>query len=543
MNRNHTGSPAADAALDQLSREPVPADVERRLEARLQEFCRQLEPQSVPPTPRHSLRRRFARASVAAGLVAAVLVAVFVAFGHQDAWGQVAKAMRSKPWVRWTFQVPNGVPVPEGFQAPEGWFSAENKVFAGKANQSIHYVDLAAQETYDYLPRTNTLHRSLPSDVDNVEAGHYETLLRLVSEWDRALAVPESPIRILGRTHRDVWEGNRRWTEYTVDCRDTRRTRENYRVTFRVDPETKLPVEMRSTEQFSPNDPTVERVYAIDYPEAGPADVYALGVPRDAQVIDRRHARTKDGKEIQDLLDAYVKARGKPLERYKVTALGELPPKGFSDVFRAFRENTAGEEVQLEEVDFEQLSEFRKQLWSGKLSLPKDTDPAVWWRRQIEGMKFKPMEGGGELLPDRVGYPRELLTLGPSPIDNPDCRVTLDRKPVSGPPDTVLLRIRIETTAGFNDCFFWIAPQRDYLVLRHEIHFSRDHAAWNNATQIIDKVQQSPSGRWYAAAVRLGRIERHGDDLPAKLVAATPTTARAMGPVTTTSYRYFVDFK
>jgi hypothetical protein len=198
--------------------------------------------------------------------------------------------------------------------------------------------------------------------------------------------------------------------------------------------------------------------------------------------------------------------------------------------------------MQVEEIDFEQLMGFRKKLWSGQIARPKDADRTVWWRQQVEGMKFKPMpQRGGELLPHRIGYPPQLLTIGASPVDNPDCRVTLDRKPVSGPPDTVLLWIRTETTLGFNDCFYWIAPERDYVVLRHEIHFSRDHTAWNNSTQIIDKVEQSPGGRWYAAAVRFGRIERHGEDLPAKPVAAIAKPE--MGPVTTSSYRYFVEFK
>jgi hypothetical protein len=479
---------------------------------------------------------------VAAGLAAAVLAALFVAFGNQDAWGQVAKAMRAKPWVRWTFRVPKHMPVPEGFQAPEGWFSAEKKVFAGRADQSVHYVDLAARETYDYMPRTKTLYRAFPSDIDNVEAGHFETLLRLVSEWDRALKAPDSPIRIVARTRRDVPDGGRLWTEYTFACRDTRRTLEDYQVTFRVDPETQLAVEMRSTEKYFSDDPAVERTYAIDYPETGPADIYALGVPRDAKVVDRRRARTKDGKEIKDFLEAYVKARSKPLEPFTATVLSSAPGKAFNDVLWAFRGKGAGEKVQVEEVDFEQLTAFRRKLWSRKLTLPKGANPAAWWRRQIEGMKFKLRQGGGELLPHRIGYPRELLTLGASPIDNPDCRVSLDRKPVSGPPNTVLLRIRIETTIGFNDCFFWIAPKRDYLVLRHEIHFSPDHAAWNNSTQIIDEVKKSPGGRWYAAAVRFGRIERHGDDLPTMAVAAT-AAGKKMGPVTTTTYRYFVDFK
>lgn len=115
---------------------------------------------------------------------------------------QVTKALRAKPWVRWTFQIPKEVPVPEGFQAPECWLSAEKKVFAGRANQSAHYIDLAVQESYDYMPQTKTVHRSLTSDIETVEVGHFETLLRLVSEGDSVLKLPESPVQIVGRTPR-----------------------------------------------------------------------------------------------------------------------------------------------------------------------------------------------------------------------------------------------------------------------------------------------------------------------------------------------------
>jgi hypothetical protein len=300
---------------------------------------------------------------------------------------------------------------------------------------------------------------------------------------------------------------------------------------------------MRSTEKYSSDDPAGQRIYAIDYPEAGPSDVYALGVPRDAKVVDRRRARVETSKEIKAFLEAYVQARKKPLEPLAMTVLKSGPRNDSSDIYSAFRAKSDGEEIQVEEIDVEQLMAFHRKVRSGKISRPKDADPAGWWRKQIEGMKFKPRPGGGEMLPHRIGYPPELLTLGASPVDNPDCRVTLDRKPVAGPPGTVLLHIRTETTLGFNDCFFWIAPKRDYLVLRYEIHFSRDHAAWNNSTQIIDKVERSPGGRWYAVAVRSGRIERHGDDLPAKTIAPSAKAGREMGPVTTSSYRYFVEFK
>ncbi len=550
MNQGNGKSPTVDAICEQFSRVAVPADVERRLDARLQEFCRQpqFQTERVVPPPQRAFHRRFARVSVAAGLAVTVAVALFLAFGNQDAWAQVAKTMRSKPWVRWTFRVPKDIQLPEHFQVPEGWFSAERKVLAQRANQSARYVDLAGQESYDYFSQTKTVTRSLTSDIDNVEAGHFETLLRLVSEGDRALQLPESPIQIVGRTRRDVSDRDVtgrdcRWIEYTFACRDPRRAPHDYQMTFRVDPKTQLPVEMRSTEKFSSNDPAVERIFALDYPEAGPSDIYALGAPPDAQVVDRRRAKVETPAEIKEFLAAYVEARRKPLEPFTTTVLMSVPRMDFSDIFGAFRGNDDGQESRVEEVDIEELMEFRKKVRAGEVSRPADADRLVWWKEQIQGMTFKPMPRGDELLPHRIGYPAELLTLGASPVDNPDCHFTLDRQPILGPPGTVLLKIRIETTVGFNDCFFWIAPERDYLVLRSEIHFSRDHAAWNNSTQIIDKVEQSPGGRWYATAVRSGRIEKHGDDLSADLVAPIGETGMETGPVTTSVYRYVVDFE
>jgi hypothetical protein len=545
MNHENGKSPTVDAVLERFSRVAVPADVERRLEARLHEFCRQTQPQveRVLP-PQRRLQRRFVPMSLASVAAALAAAALFAVFGNQDAWAQVAKAMRSKPWVRWTLQMPKGMPVPEGLQAPEGWFSSEKKVFARRAmNQAAQYIDLAGQETYDYMPQTKTLNRSLTSDIDNVEVGHFETLLRLLSEEDSTLKLPDSPIQILGRTHRDVPDGDRRWTEYTFGCRDSRRTVRDYEVTFRVDPKTQLPVEMRSTEKFDANDPADVRIYVMDYPGTGPSDIYALGVPRDSTVVDRRRARTETPRGIKDFLAAYVAARKKPLEPYVLIGLKSDPRTNFADIHTAFRGNADGKEMRVEEVDPDQLLELRRLVWSGQIAGPVDVDRMVWWKQQIERKKFNPMPRGEEILPDRIGYPAELLTFGASPVDNPDCRVTLDRKPTLGPSETVLLRIRTETTIGFNDCFFWIAPERDYLVLRHEIHFSRDHAPWNNSTQIVDKVEQSPGGRWYATVVRTGRIEKHGDDLSAEQVALVGETGMEMGPVTTSLYRCLVDFK
>src|SRR5258708_17407245 len=148
---------------------------------------------------------------------------------------------------------------------------------------------------------------------------------------------------------------------------------------------------MRSTEKFSANDPADERIYAIDYPETGPSDIYALGVPRDAMVVDRRRAKVKTPKEIKEFLAMYVKARLRPLEPFTMTALVSDPRTDFSDIRTAFRANGGGDEMQVEEVDVEHLMEFHKKFWAGQISRPVDADRMVWWRQQLEGMKFNPI--------------------------------------------------------------------------------------------------------------------------------------------------------
>ena len=144
------------------------------------------------------------------------------------------------------------------------------------------------------------------------------------------LKLPESPVQIVGELRRDVADEGHRWTEYTFACRDfLLRTPQDYEVTFRVDRTTQLPVEMRSTEKFASNDPTDERIYAIDYPETGPSDIYALGVPRDAKVVDRRRARIKTSKDIKEFLAVYERARSKPLEPFTMTVLSWIPRRTF----------------------------------------------------------------------------------------------------------------------------------------------------------------------------------------------------------------------
>ncbi len=547
MNQEHDPAFSADALLERLAQLKVPPEVQHRLDERLEAFNRDHQPLAVALRPTWSQRFQgvLPRLSLAACLAGLLLGAGILLFGNPNAWAQVTQSVQAKTWVRWTMQMPKGVALPEGFQTPETWFSVKNRIGASRADHSALFVDFAAKESLVYDAKRKTLDRLGIAVHDRQEFEFFETLLRLMNEGNLELKLPDSPIEVSKRTRLEVIEEARRFIEFSFECRDPRRAPPDYRVTFRVDPQSHLPVLMRTTQKFTPNDPAVERVFAIDYPAAGPTAIYDLGVPRDTIIVERAKTKTEQGEEIQKFLNDYASARAKSLEAHEILVLQAIPEMGGNDFFAALRGKSDGKSVTVEMVDQEQLWKLRAQMRLEKASPPKDADSAQYWKTRLAALNFKPMPRGNELLPDACGHP-DIVPFGVSPIDNPDCQVTLDRNPKSGPEGTVLLKIRVQTKVGFNDRLYWIDPSRDFLVLRMEIHYSANHTPWDNTTQTIDKLQKSPAGRWYATEFRTGKIEKSGDPLPmttVKIDPAKPNTGQEIAPVTTSIFRYFLRFE
>jgi hypothetical protein len=472
---------------------------------------------------------------------------VLVGGGGRDSWAQMEQTLQAQPWVRLTCGRPkrDGVADEPRPDVREAWISTDHKVAAHRSGLGSGLLDLARNVVYYDDSRTKTLNLWRTRE-QVVHLRVVDTLLRLIAGENDGSELTGTPLRIVGRTRSEVQDGNRRWIEFRLVCRTAT---EEFPLIVRVDPETQLPVELRRTGRFSPDQPADEQTIAIDYPKVGPADIYALGVPRDAVIVDQRRSRvTEHGAELQTFLDQYVEARAKPLEPHVLTILTSRPGTDFAELSEAYRGRDDCAGTKLEAVHpRDPLFELSRKVRRGDITPPEAVDRAVWWREQIAGLTFAPtQEFPPGLLPGRVGYPEELLTIGPSPIDNPDVEITLDRSPRSGPTGTVLLKLRVETTLGSNDLYFWIAPEKDYLVLRQDVHYSKNHSAWDNSTRIIDAVAQSPNGRWYATQARYGRIEKHGDDLPANteaVAAGQPADPTKLGPVTTQAYCHLVDFQ
>ena len=81
-----------------------------------------------------------------------------------------------------------------------------------------------------------------------------------------------------------VADAGHRWLDYHLTVAEPG-SGHPVRMLFRVDAVTKLPSLSRIERQHEGKPSTVETQF--DYPDAGPADLYALGVPRAAKRVDR----------------------------------------------------------------------------------------------------------------------------------------------------------------------------------------------------------------------------------------------------------------
>lgn len=519
-----------DAALERWSQEPVPAEVVARLRGSLEQFRERLE--AAPPlstSPVATPARRFGRLvpAIAGGaLAAALLVAALLTFGPRDAWAQVAKNLHAKTWVRWTLQIPPDLPedqIPADVrkQPPVIWLSLQKKVAASRFLESVYYVDLGQQELYRYEPPKETVYRASTSDHDAAFFEQAGTLLRLASQGSPDLKLPETAsLKLLERTQREVHEEGRTWVDFTFRLEDSRRNPPEYLTTIRVDAETRLPARM--IEQLTAGDKPVVRTFVFDYPETGPADVYALGVPRTAKVVD---VRLPGG--AKEIAAAHAKGRLKPMDHYTAIGLMTHPKTGWRDIMTAHRIEFDGSTYRLAWADLMALLEFRQKLWKKEIAIPDDADPAEWWKEAVKKLPFEPTQdlgpsSGHQGFPDHVGY-YWLGDLGLSTTP-----ILVDRRPTNGPPDCVFLKID-----GTPSNSYWFSPEHDYMAMRFEVPVT-DDAEWKLQTTVIDKVAKSPGGRWYALQSRVGRIRHSGED---------PPDEQGTSPIMTSVYRYFIDFE
>ena len=226
----------------------------------------------IPPARRTVLWKRplVLGSGVAAALVAAVLLLVISR--PASTWAEVAQALQGKPWVH------ARTVGPDGKEASEVWFSTKLGVSAVRHGSEIEYHDRNLRIVTKFMRDEGVIYR-LPENPDL--AGQNLEFFGQLLDSKGPRKSPFPGMDLIAQSRHDVVEKGRTWVDLELTLRVVGADRQQ-RIRIRVDPKTKLPHSLVFQSLEGPEGTTL-----FDYPERGPADLYELGAPRTAKIVDR----------------------------------------------------------------------------------------------------------------------------------------------------------------------------------------------------------------------------------------------------------------
>lgn len=465
------------------------------------------------------------------GLAAAALFFAVWTFNRPAiAWAQVAQALQGKAWAH------GKVAGPDGKVLYEEWLSASRDRAAVRGGPETEFHDYLQKVLTKYKVADGVVYR-LPEPPP--QAAGDGSFLRLALDL---LHDPKGPgkfpfpgTELIREDRRGVTDAGKDWVEISLTLRVAGGSRgELVTMLIRVDPASMLPASLTMDAEDGKRYSA-----AIDYPERGPADIYDLGAPRDAKVVERVVAD-----EVGRVMTT-LKAGRHAFDDYCAFVIEKrIKPNNYLPMTMVYRLWRKGENWRIERLRPPSLE------WAP----PAEADSAAWWKAHQGEFTFIPvLIGNGkeywdyyladswqpgmpvpqvgkrestgqtvgpnalmgpaddpiipfwcqELLPEQVGHP----TAGIWEPDS-DREFLVEKKPTDGPPGTILFRGRdvSPTAAGKPDHFrVWLDPDASYVAMRHEMRLSEpkqpDKVAWV-AKRVVESVAKSPKGHWYPTKTR-----------------------------------------
>ena len=259
---------ALRAAVERLRRRPVPeAAAQRALERAARSHLH---------FQRNGRRSRRKPLLGFAAAVAASIASAFWFFRSSDLWADVVKAVQGKPWIHLNCRGANPG------QARELWISTSRAVGGWRSEDQISFFDDRLRIIYRYEPQKKVLYR-LPAPAHELDQGQqFLEIFQGLFRGDAELKTGFSGLVLKEQKRRQTEKDGQKWDQYELVFQTPTRPDDDFRMTFVVDGQTRLPGSM--TMKNAGGD---SAEFTFDYPERGPADIYALGVPKDANLVDR----------------------------------------------------------------------------------------------------------------------------------------------------------------------------------------------------------------------------------------------------------------
>ncbi|MGD0516737.1 MAG: hypothetical protein ABSA26_04310 [Thermoguttaceae bacterium] len=263
-------------SVEDVLREPID---EKDL-ARVLDRARQANHLAISNHSRRS-RKLLAVMAVAAALL---FVAILLLNRQSNAWAQVVEAVRKKSWIHAVSKLPDG----------ELWFSADRAVMANRIDKKIWWFDLK-KKTTEYCDTEENILIHINSDYQvQGPPSLWVAVLNALLSSETGRSIIAGQYEFVHQQQRVVNKDGKRCIEHRFKYHSENNQHKSIvasdELIIYVDFDTQLPFRWEQILQFKKVDneteprKAIERGCDIDYPETGPADIYALGVPKTAKV-------------------------------------------------------------------------------------------------------------------------------------------------------------------------------------------------------------------------------------------------------------------
>lgn len=524
----------------------VPLDVEQKLRSQLSDFRSQtilIERKTISWQGIWS-DGLWSRLAATASVVIVATAVVVWGLRPRTSFAEVAKAALKLPWIHVTTTNSTG-------DSNETWYSASNGISASRFGGWTEYRDHRLKVYYSYDSEDGILYR-VPESLPRRMSESMTAILPLLLRGEQLVEKPLERMEFLGtlrdemklvkQTLRRVEHGDQYWLEFDLNVRFREAP---MRMLFRVDPETKLPQFCRFEGRWEGKDTVSERRF--NYPEQGPRDVYELGVPETAKLVDR-----VPSEDIERILKSIRVGRDR-MDNYRAIIITHRPNQKWwlerplimyrkGGKFRADQSFSPGELPKVEKPaeDAELTAWWQERakdfsFYPIYLVQPDEDDPLTVqylhfvrsfntgddgaWQVKIDSVnKWRSQSLLGEHFPPYWSRRPEFVCRPPMGVPNQNMEPVLELSPTTGPPDSVLLHVRVsgrmpQATPNPKDTRqvqqpdvtrFWLDPVRDHTTIRWDMLRNGEQGEEIvTGSTVIEKMEKSPQGIWYASKVRI----------------------------------------
>ncbi|TWU12919.1 hypothetical protein CA54_17450 [Symmachiella macrocystis] len=556
-NEEHLESPLREA-VEAVRAEQVPDEVLQRAIVRALD----IPSVSVAPPERSRHRGRWVPRrwlGFAVGTAAVVMVAFIWHLGNRSVLADVVKAVSNKTWLHAQGQGPNGVAI-------EMWYSPKHRIIAMRQGRKEVAETLFAnvgQDTIEFYKKDgagNPLLSRLPIDKDQrKQFSSGESTLNSLFFGRPLQGAAAEELEITGHTEQTIHDGD----DIFIEHRFTTRVAENKQPTetvLRVDPETELPVAWESkigkTRVFS---------CRVDFPATGPQTIYALGIPRDVEVLDQTPSPD------QERILAALKTGRTEFDSYRAVVVESNSADHHANgslVYQVWRQGLKWRVEQLRQP---------VRLGQGPHAdeVPEGEEPRSWWLErgyEWEKMPESVSDGTQEIRLEKIkvqprqpdpSNPRYILIVSYKPVATNTFRprttdprprdyrimpefhaypflfgagiwgfqINVDAHPTEGPPRTVLVDSRKKSPSKLpgriRGARYWVDPSRGYVVQQTQWLKTGQADQSRGGRVEMEELAVSPSGLWYPRVVRELQNSVNLDD----------------GTTNDTFLRFYVDFE